>query len=58
MDLHLRTPRNQQNTGGANPGSSLKQEWKYKVQRSGENVIYPYLVVNIGSGVSILKVSK
>lgn len=26
------------------------------MQRSGENVIYPYLVVNIGSGVSILKV--
>ncbi len=42
-------------TGGANAGT-LKQEWKYKVQRSGEHVIYPYLVVNIGSGVSILKV--
>lgn len=26
------------------------------MQRSGEHVIYPYLVVNIGSGVSILKV--
>lgn len=36
----------------------MKQEWKYKVQRSGENVIYPYLVVNIGSGVSILKVGS
>jgi hypothetical protein len=38
-------------------GGGDKIEWKYKVQRSGEHVIYPYLVCNIGSGVSILKVS-
>ncbi len=52
--LHHPTPQ-PQGSSGANAGN-LKQEWKYKVQRSGENVIYPYLVVNIGSGVSILKV--
>lgn len=30
--------------------------YPYPLRKSGEHVIYPYLVVNIGSGVSILKV--
>jgi len=39
-----------------NSRAKENREWKYKVQRSGENVIYPFIVCNIGSGVSILKV--
>ena len=41
-----------------NPDEQIEREFHYKVQRSGEHVIYPYLVVNIGSGVSILKVTS